>query len=128
METNGARLSFSEDEDGPVTGISVNFGGEEMKGRRVEVPVLTARQLRTYAGEYRSPEIPATYILSVIDEALSLRIGKRAPINLEFIGADEANGSGFRVSFARSRNGSVAGFSLDAGRVKNLKFTKSESR
>lgn len=95
-------------------------------------PQVGAAALEQLAGTYYSEELGVEYHLAPVAGGLELRVGRRDPLRLEpaRIEAGEAGqpevfkGSWLTVHFARDAGGRVTGFTLDSGRVKNLRFER----
>ncbi|NOQ97798.1 MAG: serine hydrolase [Calditrichae bacterium] len=81
--------------------------------------------LEEYAGNYFSKEMNTTYKLFVENEVLEVKIGNYDPMTLDAYDKDQftVDGEGLLFQFRRDVD-SIIGFELDAGRVKNLKFSK----
>jgi len=99
-------------------------GGRDIQGKRIEASALSQDQLKDYAGEYYSDELLVTYTLSGDQGKLYLQIGKKDKIELSVMEKNAFAGSMFTGTFERNADGQVIGFSLDAGRVKNMKFAR----
>ena len=84
----------------------------------------TAEQLAGYAGAYNSQEIDPIYRLSVENGVLLLKRFKRKPEKLEPTIADVFRGSTGSLHFSRNTEGTVSGFALNTGRIRNFQFRK----
>jgi CubicO group peptidase (beta-lactamase class C family) len=82
----------------------------------------TPDELAAFAGAYRSDELEATYRLRVHEGALRLERMKQPPATLQPVVADTFTGQPGTITFVRDASGRVTGFTLDAGRVRHLKF------
>ena len=103
-----------------------------------EVPV-PSHELQTYAGEYWSEELGATYRLGVIDGKITIlgvldgsatpRVNNFKTDALKPTGSGEfqVGKSGVTLHFQSSSQGSPAVFTLDAGRTKGLLFSRTKS-
>jgi len=121
-----AQLCFHRDDSGKVTKIMLRQGGQDIPGKRVEATPLTLDQMKEYVGNYYSDELLVTYKLVLEEGKLYAQVRKRPRIELEFTEKDTCSGGRFKCVFERTEGGKIIGFSLDAGRVKNLKFKKIE--
>ena len=94
----------------------------------VQLVTPTAAQLAEYIGEYRSDEVQASYKIVLEDGRLYLRHEneyKDYPKNpLQPTTSDSFNVRGLNIQFIRDTNRHISAFSLNAGRVKNIKFGK----
>jgi len=124
LEMVDAHLTFIKDDSGKVTKMILHQGGRDIEGKRIEASALTPEQIKDYEGEYHSDELRVTYKLFLDQSKLYAQIGNKDRIELSITEEDAFAGSMFTGTFERNAEGYVVGFSLDAGRVKNLKFTK----
>jgi len=94
----------------------------------VELVTPSPAQLASYVGEYRSEEVQATYKVVLENGKLSLRHEneyKDYPKNpLEPTINDSFFLAGLNIRFERDARNQVAAFTLNAGRVKNIRFVK----
>ena len=85
---------------------------------------LSTEQLREYGGDYYSEELLLTFRL-VLKEGKLHFVHKNAPKPpLRSIFQDKFTVRGLRINFIRNEEKKITGFTLDAGRVKNLRFDK----
>ena len=100
--------------------------GEE--GAPPEPPDLEIPNRARYAGSFYSPELDATYRIMETDAAgLTLQVGRRDPVAL----LAESDGrltieDGAILHFSTLVNGRYEALIVDAGRVRNLRFARSE--
>ena len=91
-------------------------------------PVLTAEQLREYAGSYRSPELDSTYDVEVDTEGrLVASHWRNDPSVLSPTGVDTFRGEPWflaEVRFVRGSGGRVEGFTVTGPRVRDLIFRR----
>jgi hypothetical protein len=81
--------------------------------------------LKEYCGNYYSEELDFTYTFAVENEMLVLRIGYSKKITLTQLNNDLFGAEEMGRLFKFDKNGKkIVGFTMDAGRVKNLKFTR----
>jgi CubicO group peptidase (beta-lactamase class C family) len=84
-----------------------------------------AAELRDYAGTYFSPELDTAYRLYLQDEKLMLALDGPDPMELTPMFAETfENPDWGAFEFSRTEAGSVSGFRLQSGRVRNLAFVK----
>ena len=80
-----------------------------------------------YAGSFYSPELDATYHIRMTGtEGLTLRAGRWDPVTLLEADDGALRGQGLAFRFADFADGRFRSFMLDAGRVRNLRFTRLE--
>ncbi len=84
----------------------------------------TPEKLKEYAGDYYSYELQVTLRLALKEGKLHF-VHKNAPESpLQPTLKDKFTESGYRINFIRDKEKKLTGFTLDAGRVKNLRFNK----
>jgi CubicO group peptidase (beta-lactamase class C family) len=84
----------------------------------------TAEQLADFAGEFASDELDAPWKLRVEEGKLTLRIGNSPARPLVPTFRDAFIGQGLQLIFARAADGKLGGFSIQAGRVRNIRFVR----
>lgn len=99
-------------------------GEEPQTFEKLALVTPSADELAAYSGAFFSEELQATYTLSVVDGALTLRRPTWEPAALRPLVRDEFSVSGATLRFVRDGAGAVSGFMLDAGRVRNLRFVR----
>ncbi len=94
----------------------------------VQLVTPTPSQLAEYTGDYRSDEVQATYKIVLENGKLFLRHEnefKDYPKNpLQPTTSDTFFVQGRNLQFMRDPRKQVTAFTLNAGRVKNIKFVK----
>lgn len=98
-------------------------GGDPQAFEKLALVTPTPEELAAYAGRYFSEELQATYTLAVENGALTLHRRGGDPTPLRPLVRDEFS-AGPTLRFERDASGAVTGFTLDAGRVRNLRFTR----
>ncbi|HEX2206495.1 MAG TPA: serine hydrolase domain-containing protein [Longimicrobium sp.] len=98
-------------------------GGEPQTFEKLALVTPTPEELAAYAGRYFSEELQTTYTLAVEYGALVLHRRGGEPTPLRPLVRDEFS-AGPTLRFVRDASGAVTGFMLDAGRVRNLRFTR----
>lgn len=85
----------------------------------------SARQLAEYAGTYASDELDATYRLALKGERLVLSIRGASERELKPTFRDGfVTPEGVQLEFRRDARGKITGFSVQAGRVRNIGFAR----
>jgi CubicO group peptidase (beta-lactamase class C family) len=123
-----AYVTFERDEAGEVNGFIARQGDEEVEAKRIEPFVAEEVGLAEYTGEYYSEELGTTYTLVVRDDALVATHVRHDPITLRPTAPDGFSGNVWffgRVQFERDAAGTITGFRLTSGRVRNLLFVRS---
>jgi len=123
-ETTGLKLRFSKDEKSGEIRLVIQAGGAEYTGEKYSIKTPTAEQLQEYAGTYTSAELDCSYTLYLDGGKLMVRVKKNPPSILEMTDTDAFAASSFKLVFNRDPSRQISGFTLDAGRVKNLAFQK----
>ena len=85
---------------------------------------LSPEQLKEYEGEYFSEELQVTFRLGIKEDRLyfSHKNAPRGFLNPTL--QDKFTLRNLKVHFIRNEEGGIAAFTLDAGRVKNLRFVR----
>lgn len=94
-------------------------------GRARDIPeplVLTEELAGQYRGSYYSPELDVVYELVPEEGELILKVAGRVSGRITLRAEDVLRTSGLTFNLFRDMQGDVAGFRLDAGRVRNLRF------
>ncbi len=86
----------------------------------------TKEELSTYAGEFYSPELETTYIISLKDATLSCHHSRHGDFELKRIKKDVLEGRWpFNIAkFERDNSGNIKGILVSNGRVRNLWLEK----
>jgi hypothetical protein len=118
---------------GRGTELRLDAGGTRLLSRsygdtatymRVDSVALTATQLAEYAGNYRNEEIESTHSWRVEKGALVVYANNRRLGTLESVYRDGFVRGGSLIDVSRDARGRISGFVLQAGRVRNLRFTR----
>ncbi|GAH19052.1 unnamed protein product, partial [marine sediment metagenome] len=84
----------------------------------------TPEKLKEYTGDYYSDELQVTFRLALKKGELHF-VHKNAPESpLQPTLKDMFTERGYRINFVRGKEEKITGFTMDAGRVKNLRFDK----
>ena len=86
-------------------------------------PEAPEMDLADFVGSYYSNDLDATYHFVIEDESLQVSIQNKEQNELRSTGVDQFRTGGINLRFARE-SGKITGFELDAGRVRNVVFTK----
>ena len=119
-----ARLEFLRNDNGDIHQLVLYQGGQEMAAPRIEVVPPDPDNLPGYAGDYYSEELDVTYVITHEDGELRLKVGWDPRGEIEMSQADVGLGSVGTLTFDRNDGGEITGFSLDAGRVRGIEFTR----
>lgn len=93
------------------------------RGDSTRFLTLPAARLAPFAGTFRSAELDVSYSVTARGDGLDVKIGALAPLHVRPVSATDFAGDGLTFHFV-STGGRVTAFTLDAGRVKNLGFTR----
>jgi hypothetical protein len=77
-----------------------------------------------YAGTYRSDELAASFTVVVADETLQVKLPSGGTATLRWIRDGVFVGGGTTLRFDVLRDGRSAGFELDQGRVRGIRFAR----
>ena len=108
----------------PVETAENNGGQKENADSGSEDNSGIGENMHTYLGEYYSDELRITYTIYIEDSQPFVCIGYNPGINLKITEKDTLKGDGISLLFERNKKGEITGFTMNAGRVKNLKFVK----
>jgi CubicO group peptidase (beta-lactamase class C family) len=119
----GTEVRFEGDMAAPSRMI-VRTTGETVTYTRADTAALTPATLVEYAGDYRSDEVEATHTWKVEKAQLVLYVNNRRLGVLEPTYKDGFTRGGNVIDVQRDTKGRIAGFVLEAGRVRHLRFTR----
>jgi len=101
-------------------------GAPGLTFERVTLQSPSESEFQAYCGRYSSDEVGATYVISLENGALRLKNANRYKEHpkdpLEPTFPDRFQVEGLKLNFRRAPSGAVTGFTVDAGRVKNILF------
>jgi hypothetical protein len=102
--------------------------GKPMVFEAISPPALTPAQLAEYAGDYYSDELQAVYRVVLEDGRLFLRLANKetelSKTPLQASVKDAFGVRGFSLNFVRDGQGKIIYFSMNAGRVKNIRVIR----
>jgi CubicO group peptidase (beta-lactamase class C family) len=114
---------FSDVKDGYTQQLTAVQNGVEMVSMRIPERDTEEVDLKQYEGVYFSEELNVNYQVIGTESGLKVKIANLNPVEVSIYGPDQFSYQGNLLQFNR-KNGGVSGFSLNAGRVTNLKFYK----
>ncbi len=79
--------------------------------------------LADFTGDYYCNDLDITYQFTIEDDVLRFAIKNREAFDMQITGVDQFRGRGRTFRFSR-QGGKITGFEMDAGRVRNLAFTR----
>jgi CubicO group peptidase (beta-lactamase class C family) len=97
---------------------------DRQAGTRDERRILSKEDYREYEGTYYSDELDVRFVLTFQDSVLVLQRKKFSDSSLRFREKDLFSFGRNSLNFYRDNQKKIGGFRLDAGRVRNLKFSK----
>lgn len=104
--------------------VFVTVNGRVRALDRINTVSPSIRELSEYAGEYYSDELDVQYRFHMDGGDLKPKVRNRAPISLTPLTTDQFSAQGDRLSFERGPSGTISQFTLNAGRVMNIRFIK----
>lgn len=119
-------IDFLDEKNGKFQKMSIQRQQREPIMLDAIVPVtLDDAQRKAYTGNYYSEELDITYSIVVEDKQLLFKM-RRNTRTLRPTIADQfqIRGEGMRIDFFRNEKKQITGFSIKAGRVKNIRFHK----
>lgn len=102
----------------------VRTTAEEVTYTRADTAALTPPQIAEYAGDYRSTEVEATHTWKVEKGQLVAYVNERRLGVLEPTYKDGFTRGGTVIDVQRDAKGRITGYTLEAGRVRHLRFTR----
>jgi CubicO group peptidase (beta-lactamase class C family) len=122
---NNVDIHFVPADAGRPQRLEQTFDGEKTELYEL-VPAFdpNAAQLAEYPGAYVSQEIDPIYRISLQDGKLTLTRLKHKPDTLRPTMRDVFAGEIGTVRFTRDARQRISGFILDAGRIRNMQFTR----
>ncbi len=122
---NDISLTFSGLNNGYTDQLTILQGGRRFDCKRKTTVDSNAINSEEYVGKYFSRELDAIYELSFKEDKLYLSINNNEPERITVFDSDQLSYEYMLLRFKRSDK-LISGFELDAGRVKNLKFEKTQ--
>lgn len=118
-------IKFEKQSEGkPLLLHSYQEGEKPETFEAVQLVTLTPEQLTEYEGDYFSDELQVTFKIEIKKGKLYF-VHRNAPAPpLEPTLKDKFTVRGFRINFRRDKKNKISFFSLDTGRVKNLRFDR----
>ena len=108
------KLSPSEDRDRP-----------RRESRQEEEGIeLGAQALAELAGDYYSEELDVVYAIRQAGDSLEVSVASQPPLAMLVVEPDVLRAQFLTLRIGRDASGTITGFQLDAGRVKNLRFVR----
>ncbi len=122
------KISFSVDPNSGEKSALVKLEGQEsFEMRKVEVSPPTEEQLAEYVGRYYCEDLRMTYRVVLENGNLFIRFYHGPEDPLFFLGKDEFSFAGMiSVKFLRGDDQKVSGFTMEMGRVSNLRFVRKD--
>lgn len=94
------------------------------RGAPVAAASFTAAELAAYAGTYYSGELDVVYELSAEGDELWLSLRNTPPRRLRKRQDGSIRAAGWQLKFERAPDGAVNSFTVNAGRVTNIRFSR----
>jgi CubicO group peptidase (beta-lactamase class C family) len=120
---SGNELRFEGDASAPSRMI-LRTTADTATYTRVDTAAIAPSALAEYAGDYRSEEVGAVHTWKVEKGQLVLYVNGRRRGVLEPTYTDGFTRGGTEIDVERDARGRVAGFVVEAGRVRHLRFTR----
>lgn len=120
-------VDFTMDENGIVEVTRTINGEPRGRFKPFDRRQVSVDELGEYTGAYYSPELDTHYFLSLDGGSLVFKLDDEAPEELTaMFGETFENPDYGSVIFQRDENGSISGYTLQSGRVRNLAFSKTD--
>jgi len=119
-------LDFVEQQDGAPSAVILGNteNADTTKFQRVKAAKPDINALQAFAGSYTSEEIPIPYRIYLEDGQLWVARTRNRPAPMVPLVEDRFQWDEGTLRFTRNKQGALAGFVLDAGRVTGLRFSK----
>ena len=111
---------FLADDLGPATQETERSGSGS--GAPAGEASFTAAERAAYSGTYYSGELDVIYELSAEGDELWLSLRNTAPRRLRKRQDGSIRAAGWQLKFERAPDGAVNSFTVNAGRVTNIRF------
>jgi CubicO group peptidase (beta-lactamase class C family) len=112
------------DEDGGQIDVDIARGQVKGTFKKMESFQIPAEELLSYEGEYYSEELNTTYSLKAAEKTLEISPCNQYMETLKPAIKDLFNAGAVNLKFFRDQADRVAGFSINAGRVKDIRFIR----
>jgi CubicO group peptidase (beta-lactamase class C family) len=126
VKSVSARVTFIS-EAGKVTRMKVNMGGVEVIAMKIPDFDPSKINLSDYTGNFYSEELSTTYTMVLESGKLVAKHFRTGDIMLNLTKPDQFTGNKWyfgKVEFKRDANNNISGLSVSGGRIRNLKFVK----
>ena len=126
-EGGDVRISFNKGSDSKVNQFTLYQGGQTIVARRIKPFDPTSLDLRTYVGNYYSPELQTSYTLELKNDTLIANHIRHEPAAMTPIAKDAFSTNLWymgKIEFTRNEKAEITGFKVSSGRVKNVRFVK----
>lgn len=123
-----AEFTFSAESDGVPARLRVRTRGGTTRYERTPLEPFTPAQLAAYAGDYHSEEIETTNTLVADSGRLVVTKGGWRAARFEPVARDLFVGGEGVLEFTRDARGRITGMVVQAGRVRNLRFTPRDTK
>lgn len=125
LPSGTSEARFEHDSGGSPVRLITRTRGGAVTWTRVPAAEPTAAQLAEYAGDYVSAELETTYAIEADSGKLMVRVrGRRLGAAWEPTYRDAFSSGSVYVDFQRDARGHIAGFTVSAGRVRDLRFAR----
>ncbi len=114
----------SQKKDKPMLMHIHREGGDSETYEFFKLVKPTPEKLQEYTGDYYSDELQVTFRLALKKGKLHFVHKNASESPLKPMLKDKFTERGYRINFVRDKEKKLTGFTLDAGRVKNLRFDK----
>ncbi|HYC50327.1 MAG TPA: serine hydrolase domain-containing protein [Gemmatimonadaceae bacterium] len=121
--TSGVQIRF-EGDAAAATRMIVRTAGDEVTYLRADTATLTSAQLAEFVGSYRNDEIEATQTWKLDKGQIVVFANDRRVGALEPTYKDGFVSGGTVIDVVRDSRGRITGYVVQAGRVRNLRFSR----
>jgi CubicO group peptidase (beta-lactamase class C family) len=121
-----APVEFQFEEVKEARSLLLRQSGRESRYESVTPALLTPASASRYAGRYFAEELGTDYRIEASGEELTVRRGRGDPIPLEPATKDEFTMDGDLIVFEPANGQRPQAFTIDAGRVRGIRFERLE--
>jgi len=107
-----------------LTPLTLDTNTATLNNTREETKEFSLKDAKQYLGSFYSEELDVTYHMTEKNNQIFCSINHKKPFALQAKSQDLFTVGTSEIKFDRDTNNQVTGFSVYAGRVKNLKFRK----
>jgi CubicO group peptidase (beta-lactamase class C family) len=129
VEGYGIKIAFKRS-DKPASEFTLYQGGQTMVAPRIKPFDPKSIDIKSYTGVYYSPELQTSYDIALKNDTLIVNHIRHEPVPMAAVAKDAFTTSAWfmsKIEFNRNAQSEVTGFKASSGRVKNVRFVKTNT-